>query len=239
MKRFIAIAVAMAVVVMVCVQVAAAGPGVMIGPDGQFQAGDGALTSTVTTTTSGAQPTSTCTPGYGYAGYYKGQIVGDGSQASANITWRGGTVNGSSGSHVIGWVGVQNDTVSHWIQAGLWDQPSTGMVKYIEYQTDAGYNWLPEGSFSQGVSYTALVRKNSAGSWTAQIGSTAKTVSISGMTNTQFNGESYMANFATCNFMNIDYSNASPWTTSNMSNDSTFPYAVTSVTSNGWKSSGG
>lgn len=187
-------------------------------------------------------PLTTCTGGsYYYAGYLKDSIPADGGSVSANVTWNAGSVIGT-GSHLAGWVSVQNDTATHWLQAGVWDDASLGRILYIEYDTDStGHVFLDKASASSGTAYLAKVTKNAAGNWSAQIGSFHKDgVPLNGMTNTQFMGESYSGQAgASCNVMDYSFANSSPWARANMDFEiQDAPYAVSSGTSNGWRSSG-
>ncbi len=136
-------------------------------------------------------PASTCSPGYAYAGYWRGAIPGTGQSASAGVKWNAGTVQGPFPSHLAGWVGV-DDQAGHWIQAGVYKDNGSGLIKYLEYKTTSGHTFIPKGSASSGTVYTASVAKVAAGSWTASIGGSplGSNISLSGMNTTQYQGES-------------------------------------------------
>ena len=186
-----------------------------------------------------AAAAASCAAGhYYYAGYEKNNIVANGQLASADITFNSGSYGGSQ-SFVGGWVGVNNDTITRWLQAGLDYEAAFGKAAYIEYQNDAGYSFTQHGYFIIGNAYHAHVKKVSAGHWDAVIGMHAEdNISISGMTMTQFEGESYTGT-STCNSMNYTFASSSPWGTADfdfLDHDS--PYLVSNITANGWKSSG-
>lgn len=174
-------------------------------------------------------------------GFEKELIVVDGQKAQVHITFNSGSYGGN-GSHVSGWVGVENDDIyaKHWLQAGLTYEAGIGKALYIEYQTDAGYSLTQEGYFIIGNSYQAWVEKVSAGNWDAVIGQHSENnISISGMKRTTLVGESYTGT-STCNGMDYSFDNASPYGPSNYDFEMSpqGPYSVSNVTSDGWESSG-
>jgi hypothetical protein len=210
-----------------------------------------ALKGTRATTLTGTQPShstsfdsaltaaSSCATGYKYAGYTKAAIPASGSSVSANVTWNSGTVYGSS-SHLAGWVGVSNDSATHWVQAGVYDSTGKSLITYIEYDSDStGHQFKMQQYASSGSPYLAKITKNASGDWTAQIGAhSIAHVPVNGMTNTQYQGESYNGT-STCNAMDYTFGSSNPWTTSNMTKDPyEAPYVVDSITSNGWRSHG-
>ena len=157
-----------------------------------------------------------------------------------NVKWDSGTVQ-THPSHLAGWVGVENDAATYWIQAGISDDADNGRRLYIEYNTSSGYDFTPEGSASSGTAYAASVTKISPGLWTAAVGghSLGSDISLSGMQNTQYNGESYLASDGTCNAMDFTFSNSYPYGTASPTQEvQMLPYTVGSITSNGWESHG-
>lgn len=233
MKRFLVVAVATAGLAGVLASAAVSEHRVAVAPTVRPMPIDAAQSST-------SGPLTTCTGGsYYYAGYLKSSIPANGGSVSTQVTWNAGSVIGS-GAHLAGWVSVQNDSATHWLQAGIWDDASLGRILYIEYDTDTtGHVFLDEQPANSGTAYLAKVTKNADGNWSAQIGAFHKdNVPLSGMTNTQYMGESYTGNPASCNAMDYSFANSSPWTTGNMSEKQFPPYVVSSITSNGWRSSG-
>lgn len=241
LRRMLFVLVALAVgLVALAAPAAFADPPAVIGPDGLPHPGvPGATTLTVL---SSAQtptgPLSTCSPGYAYAGYIRSSLPGNGSAASAGVTWNTTTLYGG---HVGGWVGPTNGSATLWIQAGLErSYGDSSISKYIEYNTGGGATFVSKGTASAGALYTARVTKVSSGVWTASIGGSALgyNVSISGLTVTEFLGESLQGSSGSCNVMDINFSSSSPWGTAGMSKIANAPYVVDSITSNGWRSHG-
>jgi hypothetical protein len=115
------------------------------------------------------------------------------------------------------------------------------LIKYIEYNTPSGYSGIiNKGVASSGTAYTAMVTHVGTGVWTASIDglSLGYNEALSGMTTTQYQGESFVPSDGQCNNMDYYFSSSSPWGTSSMSQSADPPYVVDTVTANGWHSHG-
>ena len=109
---------------------------------------------------------------------------------------------------------------------------------FIEFKTDSTGHVFHEYPFDTSAE-TASVTKVADGNWTAKTGkNTVTTIPLNGMTNTEFEGESYVTG-TSCNAMDFTFSSSSPWDTGNMNAKiQDGPYVVDSITSNGWRSHG-
>lgn len=194
-----------------------------------------------TTSATPPPPSPGCAAGAEYlAGYVRSNIY---TELYVDVEYNSGTVYGDG--HIAGWVGVDDGGGIHgyWIQAGVRNFGS-GPELYIEYDTPStGQKVISEGAASAGVHYSAFVEKISYGVWTASIGghSLGYNVSLSGMSETQYMGESVNGSSTnTCNAMNFYFSAASPWVTSLMNQVALPPYQVHNdpTSANAWTSSG-
>lgn len=178
--------------------------------------------------------------GHAYAGYLRSTIPANGQVASVHVNQQSGSVLPGN-TFIAGWVGVDDQgSPIHWIQAGITQDNTNGLIKYIEYNTPSTYNFVNKGGASTGTAYTASITHVGTGSWTASIGGSplGSNVSLSGMTTTQYEGESYVPTDGQCNNMVYYFSSSSPYGTSSMTKVQDPPYVVDSITSNGWHSHG-
>jgi hypothetical protein len=187
----------------------------------------------------------TCSLGTTYlAGYQKSAIPPTGGEASAKITDVGDQLFTEPGknptSHIAGYVGVEDTSGSHWMKAGIYNDPGHGRILWIDYNTDTtGHQFVDEAVANTGQSYTATITKFADGEWFAQIGSfQIDAIPLNGMTTTKFVGASFTQDTA-CNDMNFGFASVSPWTTGNMTKLPGTPYVVGNISSTGWNSLGG
>ena len=195
------------------------------------------ILSTVLAPATAANPFTTCSAGYAYAGYYHSGIPGSGNSISADITWNTTTLHSG---HVAGWIDADDGSSTAWIQPGIYREfGGNGLRLYIEYNDGSGAVRTDEGSATAGVAYSATVTKVSSGVWDASIdGNDLGNTSISGLSETGWYGESYLNPGGTCNVMDVNFSSTSIGTSSMTGNVQNSPYVISSVTSNGWRSHG-
>jgi hypothetical protein len=184
-----------------------------------------------------------CTQGTtNYAGYESYGVPGNGGSASAHIYDNADQLftssNAPSPSHVAGFVDVENDSDTHWLKAGIYNDPAHGPILWIDYNTDGtGHHFVDESTASYEDSYFAQVSKVKDGNWNAQIGPYHVTgVPLSGMTKTYWRGASQTEG-TTCNYLSMTFNSILPAGQTNAELQQG-PYSV-SNTPAGWASLGG
>jgi hypothetical protein len=212
-----------------------AGPPIVLGPNGQLESSASAPLASI------PYDPYQCGAGYQYAGFIRNESIS--TTASIHLWMESDSIVRTNPSHLLAYVDVDNASTSNleWIQAGLWLQNnSNGLQKYIEWNTGSGAVQAWKGAASYGTGYSATITKVSAGVWTASVGgsSLGKNEDISGMQETEYMGESYLNAMGSCNYMDETFASSSPYSTGQMTDVGAYPYYTSSVTSNGWVSSG-
>jgi len=114
-----------------------------------------------------------------------------------------------SGSHIAGYVGVSDDSFSHYLKAGLYYTNSGSLVSFISYSDDTdGTHFISEQYASTNTNYFAKVTKIANGAWTAQIGAhqLGYNINLNGMTKVDYFAESQAKNTTQCAGNQINFS---------------------------------
>jgi hypothetical protein len=181
------------------------------------------------------ETSSTCSPGYHYAGYKAGgRIPAIGSSVGTEIKWNGTSLYSGETS---AYASVQTGSGTlHWIQAGIKReyQANGGLRLYIEYDNEYGHGFKDAGPAVAGTAYHVRIIHAGAGVWTASINGVAlgKNVSLA-PSDTYYSIEAQNTN-SICNHVSANFSNTS-YTTSSMYRFEQAIYRIDDVTSNGWR----